>query len=60
MDNLVQVYGAVPPVAVTVTVVVPPLHNIVPADELEDNAVGMAMVISEEEVHPFPSVATMV
>ena len=32
----VPVYGAVPPVALTTTVVVPPLHNIVPAVELAD------------------------
>ena len=60
MGNLLHVYGAVPPVAVTVTVVVPPLHNIASAVELDDNAVGMAMDISVEEVHPFESVATIV
>ena len=41
----VPLYGAVPPVAETVTVEVPPLQSMV-VDELEaDNAVGSVMVI---------------
>ena len=40
MKEPVPVYGAVPPVAETVTEVDPPLHAIVPALEEADNAVG--------------------
>ena len=49
-------YGAVPPVADTTTVVVPPLHNIVPGNELADNAVGSDTFPVVVEVHPFASV----
>ena len=42
----VPVYGAVPPSAVTVTVVVPPLHAIVPAS---DDTVGFALTVTAVE-----------
>ena len=52
----VPMYGAVPPVAETVTVEVPPLQSIV-VDELEaDNAVGSVMVIVVVVEHPLASV----
>ena len=52
----VPMYGAVPPVAETVTVEVPPLQSIA-VDELEaDNAVGSVMVIVVVVEHPFASV----
>ena len=56
MNEPVPVYGAVPPVADTSTVVVPPLHNIVPGNELDDNAVGSDTFPVVVEVHPFASV----
>jgi len=44
------VYGVVPPVALTVTVVLPPLHAIVPE---EAEAVGALMVSESTSVeHP--------
>ena len=52
----VPLYGAVPPMAETVTVEVPPLQSMV-VDELEaDNAVGSVMVIVVVVEHPFASV----
>ena len=52
----VPLYGAVPPVAETVTVEVPPLQSIA-VDELEaDNAVGSVMVIVVVVEQPFASV----
>ena len=52
----VPLYGAVPPVAETVTVEVPPLQSMV-VDELEaDNAVGSVMVIVVVVEHPLASV----
>ena len=52
----VPLYGAVPPVAETVTVEVPPLQSIA-VDELEaDNAVGSVMVIVVVVEHPLASV----
>ena len=52
----VPLYGAVPPVAETVTVEVPPLQSMV-VDELEaDNAVGSVMVIVVVVEQPFASV----
>ena len=48
-----------PPVAVTFTVAVPPLHNIVPAVELSTIAVGsdtVTLVLALEGEHPFASV----
>ena len=49
-------YGAVPPVAVTVTVVVPPLQDIVPAVELASKVVGSVTVPVVVEIQPFASV----
>ena len=51
----VPVYGATPPLALTVTVVVPPLQLIVPAVDVADNEVGCAMVILCVAEHPFAS-----
>ena len=52
----VPLYGAVPPVADTVTVEVPPLQSMA-VDELEaDNAVGSVMVIVVVVEQPFASV----
>ncbi len=52
----VPLYGAVPPMAETVTVEVPPLQSMV-VDELEaDNAVGSVMVIVVVVEHPLASV----
>ena len=52
----VPLYGAVPPVADTVTVEVPPLQSMA-VDELEaDNAVGSVMVIVVVVEHPLASV----
>ncbi len=52
----VPLYGAVPPVADTVTVEVPPLQSMA-VDELEaDNAVGSVMVMVVVVEHPFASV----
>ncbi len=52
----VPLYGAVPPVAETVTVEVPPLQSIA-VDELEaDNAVGSVMVMVVVVEHPLASV----
>ena len=50
------VYGVVPPVADTVTEAVPPLHAIVPADELADKADGCVSVPLVDAVHPLASV----
>ena len=49
-------YGAVPPVALTVTVVVPPLHEILPADEDALNTVGSVTVTPVIDEHPLASV----
>ena len=49
-------YGPVPPLAETVTLVVPPLHAIDPADEEADTAEGSVTVPDVTEVHPFASV----
>ena len=52
----VPLYSAVPPVAETVTVEVPPLQSIA-VDELEaDNAVGSVMVMVVVVEHPLASV----
>ena len=40
----VPLYGAAPPVALTVIVVVPPLHNMVPAEALAINGDNSAIV----------------
>jgi len=49
-------YGAVPPVADTVTVELPPLQSIAVADEEATNAVGSVIVIVVVDVQPFASV----
>lgn len=59
----VPVYGAVPPVAVTVTVVVPPLQSIAaPAEEDAANCCDGpgATVALTVELHPLPSVTVNV
>ena len=52
----VPVYGAVPPVAVTVTVVVPPLQSIVPALDETVNCVGSLTLPVVVAVQPLASV----
>ena len=52
----VPVYGDVPPVALTVTVVVPPLQAIVPALDDAVNCVGSLIVPDVVAVQPFASV----
>jgi hypothetical protein len=49
-------YGAVPPVAETVTVVVPPLQRIVPEEAEATNCAGSDIDPVTIEVHPFASV----
>jgi hypothetical protein len=49
-------YGAVPPEAVTVTVVVPPLQDIVPALDEATNTAGSDTVPVVVELHPLASV----
>ena len=45
-----------PPLADTVTVVVPPLHNMVPADEDADRVVGSVTVPVVVDEQPLASV----
>ena len=52
----VPLYGAVPPVALTVTVVVPPWQAIVPALDEAVNWVGSLTLPVVIAVHPFASV----
>ena len=52
----VPVYGPVPPAAVTVTVAVPPLQEILVELELAVKTVGSVTVILVVAVHPFASV----
>ena len=52
----VPTYGGVPPIAVTATVVVPPLHKISPDDELGTSNVGSSMARISEKTHPLSSV----
>ena len=53
----VPVYGAVPPVALTVTVDEPPLHKIAVADEAATTADAGCVIVTEPlAVHPAPSV----
>ena len=55
------VYGAVPPVAETVTVVVPPLQRIAaPCEDDADNAVGSLIVIDAVVEQPLASVTVYV
>ncbi len=56
MNGPVPEYGAVPPVAETVTVDVPPLHAIAVAEDEATNAVGSVTVIVVEFVQPLASV----
>ena len=49
-------YGVVPPAAVTVTVVVPPLQAIAVADEEDTTAVGSVTVTEVVDEHPLASV----
>ena len=57
MNVPVPVYGPVPPEAETVTVVVPPLHEIAgPATELAAKVVGSETVIDVYASHPLKSV----
>lgn len=52
----VPVYGEVPPLAVTVTVVEPPKQAMLPAEAEADNAEGCVMVTEEEALQPAASV----
>ena len=56
MNDPSPVYGAVPPVADTVTVADPPLHKIVVAEDEATTAVGSVIVIVVDAVHPLASV----
>ncbi len=56
MNDPVPEYGAVPPVAETVTVDNPPLQAIGVDDELATSAEGSVTVIVVEFVHPLASV----
>ena len=52
----VPVYGAVPPLPLTVTVALPPLQEILVEDELAVNTVGSVTVMLVVAVHPLASV----
>ena len=56
MNEPSPVYGAVPPVAVTVTVADPPLHRIAVEDEEAITAVGSVTVPVVVDVQPLASV----
>ena len=56
MNVSVPKYGAVPPEAVTVTVVVPPKQDIVPALDEATNTAGSDTVPVVVELHPLASV----
>ena len=57
----VPVYGAVPPIADTVTVVLPPLHRMLPeVDEATRAAAGSVMVTVTEVVQLLASVTVYV
>ena len=56
----VPVYGPVPPVADTVTVDEPPLHEIGVDDELATNTAGSVTVMLVVAVHPLASVTVYV
>ena len=56
----VPLRGGVPPVAVTVTVEVPPLHCIGVAEAFAISAGGSVTVIDVVAVHPFASVTVKV
>ena len=52
----VPVYGAVPPLPVTVTVADPPLQEMLVDDELAVNTVGSVTVMLVVAAHPLASV----
>ena len=56
MNDPVPEYGAVPPVADTVTVAEPPLQRIAVADDDADNAVGSETVMLVVVEQPLSSV----
>ena len=60
LNEPVPVYGAVPPVAVTFTVVVPPLQLIAPAEAEAFNCEGWLTVATADTVYPLASVTTYV
>ena len=49
-------YGAVPPEAVTVTLVEPLAHAIVPAEAVAVTAEGCVTVVEQKALQPVPSV----
>ena len=52
----VPVYGGVPPVAVTVTVVVPPLQSIAPEDDAGTSKGGSVTAMVVVDAQPLASV----
>jgi len=56
----VPAYGAVPPLALIVTVELPPLHAIVVCDSDATSCVGCVTVAVTDPVHPFASVTVNV
>ena len=60
MNGPVPEYGPVPPLAVTVTVELPPLHAIAVADEEATNALGAVTVIVVVVEQPLKSVTVYV
>ena len=56
----VPVYGEVPPEPLTVTVVEPPAHAMVPAEAEADNATGSETVADAVAVLPQPAVTVTV
>ena len=56
----VPVYGSVPPEAVTLTIVVPPLHKINPAEEFVVSIGGSVTAPEIVDEHPFASVTVYV
>ena len=52
----VPVYGAVPPIADTVTVVLPPKHAMVPAEDDASRTDGWLTVVATIAEHPAASV----
>ena len=56
MNEPSPVYGAVPPVADTVTVAEPPLQRIAAAEDEATNVAGSVTVIVVDPVQPFASV----
>ena len=60
MNEPVPEYGAVPPLAVTVTVAVPPLHAIAVADDEATNILGAVTVMVVFFEQPWESVTVYV